>query len=44
MIFIHPGTPTICVSSAQTLTKHAETVTTQETLRRPWKTRWWGLV
>lgn len=39
---IHPGTLRICVSSAQTFTRHAETVTTQGTLRRLWKIHWWA--
>lgn len=45
MIFfflIHPGTLKICVSSAQTFTRHAETVTTQGTLMRLWKMHWWA--
>lgn len=39
---IHPGIFRICVSSAQTFTRHAETVTTQRTLRRLWKMHWWA--
>lgn len=42
--FIHPGTLKLCVSSAQTFTRHAETVATQGTLMRLWKMYWWAFL
>lgn len=42
LFLIYPVTLKIRVSSAQTFTRHADTVTTQGTWMRLWKMHWWA--